>query len=140
MLEIAANIIAKQCARYADVVETADDIATYIINVNSGCHDGFELAQEMCRDGCQIVPSMVEILDSLSYEVDDLVKAAEVEWVKSENIKPPFPVGTAITEGIIAGIYDHSPARYLVKEAGCKNDHRHLIIKFEDADNGALSC
>lgn len=133
MIESAAIVIGKSCAQYGDVSESADDIADYIVDAYRNYYDGYELAKEMERKGCLISVSMIEILDSMSHEIDELVKVAEKEWVKSENIQPTLIIGSHIKEGQITGIYEYSPARYLVKETGCKVESRHLIIKFEDA-------
>lgn len=65
--------------------------------------------------------------------VSELQSAAEKKWFSENDIQPPLPIGTRIKQGVIAGIYEHGPAMYLVKEDGCTKDGRHLIIKFENA-------
>lgn len=58
-------------------------------------------------------------------------------WAKEHEPQPPLPIATRIKQGVIVGIYDYDPASYRVKEDGCTNDSRSLLIKFEDA---AAAC
>ncbi len=74
-----------------------------------------------------------EDLDSIGSVVRDAEELARKEWAAEWDIKPPFPIGTPIQRGHIAGIYEYGAAQYLVKEYGCTQDGRHLIVKFEDA-------
>lgn len=62
------------------------------------------------------------------------MRAERKKWVLDNNIQPPHAIGTRITRGVIAGVSQHDPAAYLVKEDGCTNPHRHLLVNFEDAD------
>lgn len=58
-------------------------------------------------------------------------------WASAWNIQPPYPIGTHVTTrcggGVIAGVSDYHAAAYLVKEDGCKQEGRHMVINFEDA-------
>ena len=96
--------------------------------------DGYQLARELDRY-CGWEPTMsdVEELDCMSSIVGDLYRKAEKEWGAAYPMQPPFPVGAAIKEGVIEGIYEHQPAYYRVKENGCTRDKRWLLIRFEDA-------
>ena len=97
--------------------------------------DGYELARELDRYAGWGDLNMqdVEELDCLSSIVGDLYRKAEKQWGEAHPVQPPFPVGTAIKEGVIEGIYEHQTAYYRVKENGCTRDKRWLLIRFEDA-------
>lgn len=96
--------------------------------------DGYELARELDRNAYwELTMGDVEKLDNMSSIVDRLHNAAEKKWFAGNNIQPPFPIGTAIQQGIIDGIYEHAVARYRVKEYGCTKAGRFRLVKFEDA-------
>lgn len=96
--------------------------------------DGYELARELDRySGWDLTMPDVEELDCLSGIVSDLHRKAEKKWVEENNIQPTLPVGTHIKQGVIDSVCNHSAARYLVKENGCTQKGRFLLIKFEDA-------
>jgi hypothetical protein len=98
--------------------------------------DGFELGKALDGEGWEIDAEIVSDLDTFQYEVADILKAAERKWFEWEKPQPPFPVGTMIREGEITGIYEHGPAKYLVKKPGqddATTGNRRLIINFEDA-------
>lgn len=96
--------------------------------------DGYELARELDRyAGWDLTMPDVEELDCLSGIVSDLHSKAEKKWVEETGIQPPLPVGTRIKQGVIDSVCDHSAARYRVKENGCTQTGRFLLIKFEDA-------
>lgn len=96
--------------------------------------DAYKLAKELERshyydfDLCD-----VEKLDGVSSLVDAAQMELEAVWVKAYNVKPPYPNGTKILQGVIDSVCDHMPARYKVKETGCTHAGRHLLIKFENA-------
>lgn len=96
--------------------------------------DGYQLARELDRH-CywDLTMSDVEELDCMSGIVDQLHREAEKKWAQENNIQPPLPISTTIKEGVIEGICDHSAARYRVKETGCTQEGRWLLVKFEDA-------
>lgn len=96
--------------------------------------DGFELALQLSKyEGWDVTRDEMEELDSISYDIRVALAAAEKAWFASNQIEPPFPVGTEITRGTIASIYEHGPAKYCVKERGCTQEGRFLLIDFEDA-------
>ena len=97
--------------------------------------DGYELARELDRYAGWDYLTMfdVEELDNLSGIVSDLHRKAEKKWVEENNIQPPLPIGTRITQGVIDSVCDYSAAKYRVKENGCTQNGRFLLIKFEDA-------
>lgn len=96
--------------------------------------DGYQLAKELDRYAYwDLTMSDVEELDGMSGIVDRLHREAEKEWFSDNNIQPPLTVGTAIKQGVIVDIYKHAAARYSVKENGCTQDGRFLLVKFEDA-------
>jgi hypothetical protein len=96
--------------------------------------DGYQLARELERFACWD-PTMEDVweLDAMNSIVSDLHRKAETEWAQANNIQPPLAVGTRIAQGVIEGICDHMAARYLVKEDGCTQAGRFLLIRFEDA-------
>lgn len=96
--------------------------------------DGYELARELDRwCGWDLTMSDVEELDCMSSIVDQLQRDAEKKWFAENDIKPPLPIGTHITRGVIEGLCDHSPGKYLVKENGCTQQGRWLLVNYEDA-------
>lgn len=96
--------------------------------------DGYELARELDRRaGWELTMSDVEELDCMGVIVDELHRAAEKKWIEENDIQPPLAIGARIKEGVISGVCHHSAARYLVKENGCTQDGRWLLVKFEDA-------
>lgn len=99
--------------------------------------DGYELAKAL-DDYCywSVDARMVEILDDLPSRVQKILEKAQKEWATEYNIQPKLGIGVKVARGVIAGIYEHGPASYKVKEHGCTNDGRHLIIPFEEAESG----
>lgn len=96
--------------------------------------DGYELARELDRyEGWDLTMPDVEELDCLSSIVSDLHRQAEKKWVRENDIQPPLPIGTRIEHGVIHSVCDYSAAKYRVKEDGCTQDGRFLLIRFEDA-------
>jgi len=96
--------------------------------------DGYQLAKELDRNAYwDLTMSDVEELDGMSSIVDRLHSEAEKMWFANNNIQPPLPVGTAIKQGVIVDIYKYAATRYSVKENGCTQNGRFLLVKFEDA-------
>ena len=96
--------------------------------------DGYQLARELERwASWDITMRDAEELDSMSSIVGRLHQAAEKQWALENNIQPPLPVGTRIQRGVIEGVSEHMAARYLVKEDGCTQAGRFLLVRFEDA-------
>lgn len=102
--------------------------------------DGFQLAKELDKSAYwDTTRDDMETLDEVDYLIDKAEKAAIKEWAATYDPQPPFPIGTRIEQGVITGIYDYDPATYRVKENGCTNDTRSLIIKFENAKLAPLN-
>lgn len=96
--------------------------------------NGYELARELDdRFYWDVDAALVEDLDGMSWAVREVHEAACKQWVTEYNIQPPLLDGTEITKGVIHGVCLHSPACYQVKEHGCTQEGRFLIVKFEDA-------
>lgn len=105
--------------------------------------DGFELAKELDKSAYwDTTREDMETLDEVDYLVDKAEKAEKAaikEWAAAYDPKPPFPLGARISRGVIIGIYEYEPATYCVKEDGCTNDSRSLLIKFEHAKLAPLN-
>jgi len=96
--------------------------------------DGFELAKELDKYAYwNTTRDDMEALDEIDYLVDRAEELAVKAWAEEFNPQPPLPIGTRVKQGVITRIYEHSPATYCIKEDGCTNDTRSLLIKFEDA-------
>lgn len=128
MILEAAKIVASRIDNGID----AEDIAA----VYSSYDCGYKLAKKLERryGYADLSSQDVADLDSITSEVRCLLRTAVKAWFEQNNPQPPFPIGTTIKQGVIAGIFEHGYAEYLVKESGCTDDTRHLIIKFEDAE------
>ncbi len=59
--------------------------------------DGYELAQQMEREGYEANAELVEILDDARWAASECHDAAVKEWVKLYNIKPPLGVGARVS-------------------------------------------
>jgi len=125
-----------------ETILSASKIIASIVDGNaeeiSNCYyphiNGYELAKGLESNYCwDIHVEMIEELDGIQYEVDSIHKKACIQWVIDEDIKPPLEIGTAITEGVIKGIYKHDAAMYTVIKHGETMENRHYIIKFENA-------
>lgn len=96
--------------------------------------DGYDLAKMLDKwQGWDTDREDMETLDEVNGYVSEYLKEAEKAWVEAWNIQPPYPIGTRIKEGVIAGIYEYSVATYEVKENGCTHEGRFLLVKFEKA-------
>lgn len=125
----AATIVAKEIdqACYETIAKSIDEEYIYPM-------DGFDLAKRLDKwQNWDTTREQMETLDNMDHEVDKIIKVLEKQWFESNNIQPPFSIGTKITKGVITGIYEYGYAKYEVKENGCTQDGRSLIIKFEDA-------
>lgn len=116
------------------VVAGMDDPVSPELIVENYRHpmDGYELAKQLFPRE-DISREDMERLDEIENLVDDAAKAAEEKWFTDNSIAPPLPIGATTTKGVIAGIYEYGFARYRIKETGCKQDGRYLVVKFEDA-------
>lgn len=132
--EIILKIAADVALELGESADCAEDIADAYIRRGP---DGFAIAKELDHDGWDITAEDVEALDGMYWQVSRAVTELEKAWFQENNIQPPLEIGTEIKEGVITGIYEHQPAYYRVKEHGCTNDNRSLLIKFEDAQEVA---
>lgn len=97
--------------------------------------DGYELARELERYAFWDVDrDTMEQLDDMEWEVRRLHEEACRNWAAENNILPKLPAGTVIKRGTIAGVSEHSVAMYRVKEHGCTQEGRYLLVNFEDAE------
>ena len=121
----------KMCADLKRTDWEASDIAS---SYRHGM-DGYELAKELeSHHWWEISADDVGDLDTMGTYVREVHKAACVEWAATNNIQPPLPIGTMIKRGVIAGLCEHEPATYLIRQHGETNDKRFLLVKFEDAE------
>lgn len=96
--------------------------------------DGEKLASELeLRFGLNLSVKIVAELNNMSLEVENLRREAESRWAKENGMPLSLPIGTQIASGVIAGVSAFSGATYLVKENGCKQKGRFLMVRFEDA-------
>lgn len=138
VLAAAQELVGQQYFPLEQTRATKEAAAQHLASCYCPGMGGYELARELDDDhGWRIDSHMVDELEVMGHMVDEQLMAAEAKWHKEHNIQPPYPVGTMIAEGEITSIYEHSPARYLVKTHGQAPDsetgNRRLVIKFEDA-------
>ena len=126
MIKIAAKEV---CARIRDT--DPEDVA----ECYSYPMDGYQLAKALEQKFCwDIQVEDVSDLDAMDYVVRAKLADAEKEWATRENITPKLQPGTAISCGVIVGVSNYSVAAYKVKEHGCTNSSRYLLVRFEDAE------
>ena len=96
--------------------------------------DGFELAKELDKYASwDTTRDDMDALDEVDYLVDRAEDLAVKAWAEEFEPEPPLPIGTRVKQGVITRIYEHTPAMYCIKEDGCTNETRSLLIRFEDA-------
>ena len=101
--------------------------------------DGYELAKNL-DSYCGWSPDAEDVdqLDDIGMVISTAQKEARKDWAKAWNIQPPHPIGTKVksprAKGVIAGVSEYMGATYLIKEDGCKQEGRHLLVKFEDVE------
>ena len=123
----AAEKVATGLGDGADAETIADNYRPYM--------NGYELARQLDRCcGWDFTMAEVEALDEMTGIVMQLLHDAEKTWAAEYNIQPKLPIGTVIKQGVIAGVCEHSAAKYRVKEHGCDQKGRYLLINFEDAE------
>jgi hypothetical protein len=125
------DYIGRHGFEWGDADQAASDIASeYHFGI-----DGYQLAKALERDHYwpELGLQDAEDLDGVSTVVRDAEELERKAWAAEWSIKPSLPIGTQIKQGVIAGVYGYGVARYIVKENGCTQDGRHLIVKFEDA-------
>lgn len=124
MIELAVDIAANEMNADAKTLLSAYSYPT----------DGFELALKLHSEyGWDIERDDLECLDAIDINIERQHEKQCKKWFEENDIQPPFPVGTEIVEGIIAGIYEYGVAIYRVKLHGCQVSGRYRLIKFEDA-------
>ncbi len=98
--------------------------------------DGYELAREL--EGYHYVPALslnqVRRLDELIVLVNQELKRVETGWIIKNNIHPKLNTGDVLKRGVVVGVCEDLPARYLVKEHGCNKEGRYIRVRFEDAE------
>lgn len=98
--------------------------------------DGFELAFSLQQDRVDVSRDEATDLDEIDSHYIKMLSRAELIWASTTNPTPEFEVGDRLKDGVITGLYEYEPARYLVKTDGQDDDktgNRRQIIKFEDA-------
>jgi len=129
--KITKEIVLQAASRIADDVGVSPDVIA--IHYRHGM-DGYAIARDLEKyEGCDMSMHEAEALDNMDMHVSDILTAAEKKWLEENNIQPPLPIGTRITQGVIEGISEYGAAKYKVKENGCTNPNRWLLINFEDA-------
>ena len=93
-------------------------------------------------------------IQCFDFFVREKIKEKEEQWVKDNNIMPPFPVGARVrlpshykeTTGVIDRIYEYEPARYCVltdkqveynkqmEQQGETMRHGGYVLRFEDVE------
>lgn len=128
--ELIAATAAHFCERVGWDAEQADDIA----NVCDSLMDGYAMAKRLDNDfGWMPTAEDVETLDNFGFAIREAHRQACIAWARDNNILPPLPIGTMTTHGEITGISTYDGATYLVRERGCTEEGRRLLIRFEDA-------
>jgi len=132
---ITKNLIAATagafCVREGWDADQADELASVCRNAHM---DGYELAKELdSRYGWMPTAQDVETLDCFCSEVREAHRQACIAWARDNSVQPPLPIGTMTTRGEITGISEHDGATYLIRENGCTQDGRFLMVRFEDA-------
>jgi hypothetical protein len=108
------------------------DLNTLVKAYMSYGPDSFRIAKELDSYGWDLTIDDVNELEELHWIAERALTNARQKWVDDNKIEPPFEVGTELIHGVITGICEHSPARYLVKRP-TDGDTSRLLVKFEDA-------
>lgn len=124
----------------AMILEAAQKVADQIADLDAKTiadgymypMDVYQLMREIDDYG-DLAMSDVEELDAMDGIVTSLLLEAEKKWAAEHHMQPPFPIGADIKQGVIVGFYEYRPACYRVKERGCTQDGRYLIVRFESA-------
>ncbi|MBE8578696.1 hypothetical protein [Vibrio sp. OPT18] len=100
---------------------------------SDGC-DEYELAKGFEGDYWEVNYDFVGKLENVCGYVNAALKAVIDEWANSNDIVPPFEIGTKLEEGVITGISQYDPASYRVLVYGePKSSTTRRLVKFEDA-------
>lgn len=120
-----------------DQVSEAPFSASEFAQVYSHRKDSYEMAKDIEKESsCDICRDDLDTIEELMYSVEKAQEQLVKKWFEENNIQAPYPVGTRITHGLIAGIYEYEPAVYKVKIDGCTDNSRYRLIRFEDAQTG----
>lgn len=138
---VVAGKIAEQLITYSDFTEEdREGIIDDLMNHAVRHQDGYELAKKL-DDRCGWTPdsSIVEVLDGWSSLYSESVERTEKEWFAANPIAQPMPIGARVTFGwqseigVIDGIYEHGPGKFLIKVEGDKHGPTsRRIVNFED--------
>lgn len=133
MVLTAAKVVAERMG-VSDIVDTAESIAAEY----RWPMDGFELAKALDKwQSWDTTREDMEELDAMDTLVRKALEKAEQEWFEHNRPQPSFEVGARIRwrgiTGKIDGIYEHGPAKYLVKPDNSTIGDGRYIVNFEDA-------
>ncbi|EGU36152.1 hypothetical protein [Vibrio scophthalmi] len=96
--------------------------------------DEYELAKDFERDGWAVDYDFVTQLENACGYVNAALKAHIDEWANSNDIAPPYEIGTQLDIGVITGVSEYEPATYRVLVHGePEHSTSRRLIKFEDA-------
>jgi hypothetical protein len=125
--ELVLKALAGKCVGFSFTAEQ-------FVSQYSRFKDSYEIARDMDRRySCDLSREDLDDIDDMIGHVDNYHREVVKQWFAENDIQPPYAIGSTLTRGLITGIYEYEPATYLVKEPGCTNPTRSLLIKFEDA-------
>lgn len=125
---------------------TGDDregIIDDLVKYGESHSDGYEFAKALDdRCGWSVDSGIVDILDGWSSVYSSELNRVEAEWFAANPFEPPFAIGAKVSfgrseTGVIDGIYEHGPAKYLVKVDGdpkAVTNNSRRILNFEDVN------
>lgn len=141
--EIAAAATYKNLAQWGSFPDgNEEDTIELLIKHGNTRINGYDLAKAMDDDYWGISPNaeIVECLDGFSSALERARDNEIKRWIEREGITPPLAVGTrvvwqsykGIQSGEITGIYEYSPAKYMIKvdgdvEANTSKNSRHIV-------------
>lgn len=136
---IAVSLAKAGLIEESEVEDSAIDIAKY----GRKYMDGYALAKALDDYGhwdCNF--EMAEELNEFSSAADYEIGAAEKGWAIANSIAAPLPIGDRVVisrsgeTGEITGIYEHGPAKFLIKIDGDPRadgpQTSRRIVNFED--------
>ncbi|PNG65018.1 hypothetical protein CRN61_17725 [Vibrio vulnificus] len=124
-----------------------DEAEEFSVDIAKHYYDGidaYDLAKNMDTYGSWDVDSMfVDDMEQVDGYIQEIHRDAIENWGKTYQPVPPFELGTELEAysfstnrhgGVIDGIYEHTPAMYLVKmHDRPEDDTSRRLIKFEEA-------
>lgn len=127
-------VIRKAAEKFCSAHSLDDAAADDIVEVFDESKDGYDMAKELDNYyGWSMNSRMVSDLDDLAHEVYILVRKAVIKWVEDFGVKPKLTVDTVCSRGVIKG-FDEKTAMYKVKENGCTNPSRFLLLDYEKVE------